>query len=166
MSPEQARGETATGASDVFSLGVVLYELATGAHPFESASTLGTLHAITSTPVPSPLRWVPGMPAPLERLLLWMLDKVAAARPTAVEVEAELVRLAAGMLEPGDAPLRAVARPPQRPEHNLPSQRTALVGRAAERASVKDMLLQSGVRLLTLTGSGRHRQDASGDSGG
>jgi predicted ATPase/serine/threonine protein kinase len=154
MSPEQARGETATGASDVFSLGVVLYELATGAHPFESESTLGTLHAITSTPVPSPLRWVPGMPAPLERLLLWMLDKVAAGRPTAVEVEAELVRLAAVTLEPGDAPLRAVARPLQRPEHNLPSQRTALVGRAAERAGVADMLLQSGVRLLTLTGPG------------
>jgi predicted ATPase len=154
MSPEQARGETATGASDVFSLGVVLYELATGAHPFESASTLGTLHAITSIAVPSPLRWVAGMPPRLERLLLWMLDKVAAARPTAVEVEAELVTLAAGMLGHGDAALGAIGRPPQRAEHNLPSQRTALVGRAAERATVADMLLQSGVRLLTLTGPG------------
>ena len=63
-------------------------------------------------------------------------------------------KLAAGLLEPVDAPSWAVARAPQRRDHNLPSQRTPLVGRAAELASVKDMLLHSGVRLLTLTGPG------------
>ena len=138
----------------MFSLGVVLYELATGTHPFESESTLGTLHAITSNAVPSPAQWVPDMPPMLERLLLWMLEKPEAARPTAAEVEAELTKLAAGLLEPVDALSWAVARAPQRRDHNLPSQRTALVGRGAELASVKDMLLHSGVRLMTLTGPG------------
>ena len=57
MSPEQARGDTATAASDVFSLGVVIYQLATGTHPFEADSTLATLHAITSSPTPTPRRW-------------------------------------------------------------------------------------------------------------
>jgi serine/threonine protein kinase len=63
MSPEQARGEQATGASDVFSLGLVLYELATGTHPFRSASALDTLLAIGQVD-PRPLssfdRAIPG----------------------------------------------------------------------------------------------------------
>jgi serine/threonine protein kinase len=46
MSPEQARAETATTASDLFSLGIVLYELVTGQHPFPSDSPIGALHAI------------------------------------------------------------------------------------------------------------------------
>ena len=94
------------------------------------------------------------MPPPLERLLLWMLEKAAAARPTAAEVEAELVQAGGRHAGAGRCAAARVARPPQRRDHNLPSQRTTLVGRAAERATVKDMLLQSGVRLLTLTGPG------------
>ena len=56
----------------------------------------------------------------LERLLLWMLEKPEAARPTAAEVEAELTKLAAGLLEPVDALSWAAARAPQRRDHNLP----------------------------------------------
>src|SRR4029078_7593568 len=57
MSPEQTRGETLDRSSDVFSLGVVLYQLVTGQHPFDSDSAFSTLHAIAScNPVPpSPL---------------------------------------------------------------------------------------------------------------
>ena len=54
MSPEQARGDTATSASDVFSLGVVLFELASGVHPFEGAGA----HASNggSPPASRPMR--------------------------------------------------------------------------------------------------------------
>ncbi len=45
MAPEQARGEPVAPEADVFALGVVLYELVTGKHPFAAPSQLGTLHA-------------------------------------------------------------------------------------------------------------------------
>ena len=50
VSPEQARGESVTAATDIFSLGLVLYELSTGNHPFHADSQLATLHGILSQP--------------------------------------------------------------------------------------------------------------------
>src|SRR5688572_25455256 len=86
MSPEQASGHTVGSASDVFALGIVLYELATGRHPFESETMIGYLHAITSQ-VPVPLTNVKShLPAALDDLILRMLEKDAKGRPTASEV--------------------------------------------------------------------------------
>jgi serine/threonine-protein kinase len=55
MSPEQVVGQAATPASDQFSLGLVLYELATGQHPFKQESVVETMHAILKQAQP-PLR--------------------------------------------------------------------------------------------------------------
>ena len=154
MSPEQARGEAATSASDIFSLGVVLYELATGHHPFESDTVLGTLHAIASSAPQNPVHWVPSMPPALERLLLRMLDKSEDSRPSAEDVEALLVQLSIDTLHPTPVPLPAAVPAAAPRRHNLPSQRTALVGRRTELLNVKGMLLDPAVRLLTLTGPG------------
>jgi TolB-like protein/predicted ATPase/Tfp pilus assembly protein PilF len=86
MSPEQARGEMVSHPSDVFALGIVLYELATGRHPFKAETLVGYLHAITlQTPAP-PQQWKPELPAGLNDLILRMLSKDARQRPTASEV--------------------------------------------------------------------------------
>ena len=86
MSPEQASGQTVGSASDVFALGIVLYELATGSHPFKSETMIGYLHAITSQVPPSMTSLKSHLPHALDDLILRMLEKDAISRPTAIEI--------------------------------------------------------------------------------
>src|SRR5262249_20599082 len=80
MSPEQARGEVLCSATDVFSLGIVLFELVTGRHPCAAESQVGVLHAIMNpSPVPAS-RLNPEVTAPLTALLEGMLSKDPALR--------------------------------------------------------------------------------------
>ncbi|HEY7546295.1 MAG TPA: protein kinase, partial [Blastocatellia bacterium] len=90
MSPEQARSEPVTHASDIFSLGLIFYEMATGRRPFVTVSMLGTLNAITTQQPDRPSRLNPEISLALETLILRMLEKDARLRPTAAEVVAGL----------------------------------------------------------------------------
>jgi eukaryotic-like serine/threonine-protein kinase len=93
MSPEQARGESVSYQSDIFALGIVLYELATGQHPFKAETLVGYLRAITLQE-PLPLTsWQPELPVGLNALILRMLNKDASRRPTASEVAETLLAL-------------------------------------------------------------------------
>jgi len=118
MSPEQARAETAGSATDLFSLGVVLYELATGRHPFPADSHLGVLHGILSQSPLRPALVNPEIPAPLEALILQMLEKDARLRPTAADVDALLAELMGkgSGLQPGSPP-------PPRQRHTVGRQK-------------------------------------------
>ncbi len=110
MSPEQARGERVGPPSDVFSLGIILYQMATGLHPFAADSFLGTLHAIIAeTPAP-PSQSNPEIATSLDSLILAMLDKDAARRPTATDVEAALTGVSMPAAKPPLIPAR-VRRP-------------------------------------------------------
>ena len=92
MSPEQTQGETLSPATDVFSLGIVLYELATGRHPFDAESHQAVMRQIVSVmPIP-PSRLNPEISSHVERLILEMLQKDCQLRPTAKEVETRLAR--------------------------------------------------------------------------
>jgi Tol biopolymer transport system component len=85
MSPEQSRGEAPSPASDVFSLGIVLYELAVGTHPFERASIFETLQALNHSEPPALSSLNAFVPAQLDALILRMLAKDSSQRPTAAE---------------------------------------------------------------------------------
>jgi serine/threonine-protein kinase len=86
MSPEQSRGEPPSAASDVFSLGIVLYELASRAHPFERESIFDGLKALNETDPPAPSSLNSFVPPQLDALILRMLAKDPDLRPSAAEV--------------------------------------------------------------------------------
>jgi serine/threonine protein kinase len=85
MSPEILRGETATSASDVFSLGTLLYELWTGRHPFAGETPLDVLEAIECRVVEMPSVVRADVPPRVDSLILRMLDRDPALRPSAAQ---------------------------------------------------------------------------------
>jgi eukaryotic-like serine/threonine-protein kinase len=90
MSPEQAMGDAVDFRSDLWSLGVVLYEALTGSPPFRGTATLGLLHAIAQAS-PTPLREHRPVPASVERIVFRALSKDPAARyQSAAEMGREL----------------------------------------------------------------------------
>ncbi len=75
MSPEQAQGKDVDSRSDLFSFGSVVYEMLTGARPFESDTEIGTLAAVLERqPIPIGTR-APELPVPLQRLIAKCLEK-------------------------------------------------------------------------------------------
>ncbi|MEO1087189.1 MAG: protein kinase, partial [Acidobacteriota bacterium] len=104
MSPEQARGLTLDQRSDLFSLGTLLYELATGISPFRGDTFLDTLHRVVATSQPAACEVVPELSPELSWLLDSLLQKAPELRPpSAAAVEQELARLASP--SPGSEPL-------------------------------------------------------------
>lgn len=96
MSPEQARGEEMDGRSDLFSLGVVLYEFATGQQPFARNNNVLTIDAILNADPPAPTSLNPELPTELDCIIARMLQKDRELRyPNAEALGSDLSRLRA-----------------------------------------------------------------------
>ncbi|MBN1207707.1 MAG: protein kinase, partial [Myxococcaceae bacterium] len=93
MSPEQSRGENVDARTDVFALGIVLWEMLTGGRLFEGDSELGVLRAVQQSVIPHPARLNPDVPEELGAVVMKALERDPEARhQTAGELERALVQ--------------------------------------------------------------------------
>jgi hypothetical protein len=116
MSPEQARLQPIDGRTDIYSLGVLLFEMLTGRRPFASASVPDVIADHVHTPAPRVRDRAPELPASLDRLVAAMLRKNPAARPSPRDIRAGLAGLELGEARTGkggvswDGPRTEVSR--------------------------------------------------------
>src|SRR5689334_457261 len=90
ISPEQARNEHLDPRSDVFSVGILLWELLTSRRLFSGLPDIEALRAVREAPVPRPLEVDPRLPPEIDQLLMSALDRDIKRRPTAGELGAKI----------------------------------------------------------------------------
>jgi serine/threonine-protein kinase len=126
FSPEQARGEALTPASDVYSIGIVMYELLSGTPPF-TASTPDELARLHISARPIPIReYIPDIPVALEEIIMKVLSKEPSARyRTADQLGRVLLKFGTSAdlpatapthvpaVRPASEPVKEIAQPPR-----------------------------------------------------
>jgi len=126
MSPEQCLGKPLDRRSDLFSLGVVLFELTTNRRLFKRANELLTFKAICEDPLPRPSELVPGYPPSLEKVLLKALARNPANRyETAAEMRRDLLGC-----------MRELGATPEPAEELAELMRAAFADRISEKAEL------------------------------
>ncbi len=138
MSPEQARGDAAHYPSDIFSLGSVLYAMATGRPPFRGESSLAILRQIGQQRV-TPIRELnERMPAWLDRLLDRLMRTIAAERPASAQ---QVVELLQGCLAHVRSPTAEALPPDLRAPRRITNRAIGLITAVAMVAAIAAVLV-------------------------
>ena len=146
MAPEQVRGEESSPATDLWALGVVLYEMLTARRPFIGSNYAAVLHSILKEE-PQPIRWIqPDTPQWVENVVSALLSKEPKNRPSSAAAVVE--RLTAFDGRDGLIGTRNPVVDLSRAQ--LPELLTSFIGRSRELTQLEDLL--KATRLLTLTG--------------
>ena len=147
MSPEQARGEELDPRSDLFSFGVVLYEMTTGKKPFSTGNVITTLDAVLNQKPVSPLSLNPKLPQDLEGIIGRAMEKDRGHRyPNALAMKGDLQSL---RKESESGLTRTGARRPA-----LPYRLATTTFRSSSRFSTYLLLGVSGLLLTVLVAVG------------
>ncbi|HSS79309.1 MAG TPA: protein kinase [Thermoanaerobaculia bacterium] len=125
MSPEQANGLALDPRSDLFSLGVLLYEAATGISPFQAATPIATLARVCTHLQPPVRELVPAVPEPLSALIDSLLEKDVERRPRSADEALARIETGTGGAGTAKTPApeaeKTVSFVPNRAPHHLPS---------------------------------------------
>lgn len=151
MSPEQASSTEVDGRSDIYSLGVVLYELLAGQPPYQAETPLAVVLKHVNDPLPPPRTIKPQIPEPLERVVLKALAKKANQR---FQTAGEMVQALQQALKEIDgsstaAEMPALSRPTAELTGSIPSQATS-----SRNTIMGPLLIGGGILALVLCVAG------------
>lgn len=138
MSPEQGLGEAGDERSDLYSLGVILFQLVTGRLPYDAETPLAVILKHLNDPIPSSLQFNPRLPESVDRIIRRLLAKALDERyPNAQELIRDIERVESNLTSAAEAPLTLAELQTDAPQegdtpHLTPAQQQLIQARIQE----------------------------------